>query len=55
MSVLGNNLFRKLYYARNHLTQTQFIAYGFLGIILTGTVLLMTPGAIGQYLASWSF
>ncbi|MCI8269339.1 MAG: Trk family potassium uptake protein [Lachnospiraceae bacterium] len=43
MSVLGNNLFRKLYYARNHLTQTQFIAYGFLGIILTGTVLLMLP------------
>ncbi|MCI9282208.1 MAG: Trk family potassium uptake protein [Lachnospiraceae bacterium] len=43
MSVFGNNLFRKLYYARNHLTQTQFIAYGFLGIILTGTALLMLP------------
>lgn len=28
---------------RNHLTQTQFIAYGFIGIILTGTLLLMLP------------
>lgn len=28
---------------RNHLSQTQFIAYGFLGIILTGTLALMLP------------
>lgn len=27
----------------NHLTQTQFIAYGFFCIILTGTILLMLP------------
>ena len=43
MPVPGNRLFKKLYYARNHLTQTQFIAYGFLGIILAGTLLLMLP------------
>lgn len=30
---------------RNHLSQTQFIAYGFLGIILAGTFLLMLPAA----------
>lgn len=30
---------------RNHLSQTQFIAYGFLGIILAGTGLLMLPFA----------
>ncbi len=29
----------------HHLSQTQFIAYGFLGIILVGTGLLMLPGA----------
>ncbi|MCI8948634.1 MAG: Trk family potassium uptake protein [Lachnospiraceae bacterium] len=28
---------------RNHLSQTQFIAYGFFGIILIGTVILMLP------------
>ena len=28
---------------RNHLSQTQFIAYGFLGIILLGTLILMLP------------
>ena len=33
----------KLYQVRSHLTQTQFIAYGFIGIILTGTFLLMLP------------
>lgn len=33
----------KLYQVRSHLTQTQFIAYGFIGIILTGTLLLMLP------------
>ncbi len=43
MSVPGKNLFRKLYHVRSHLTQTQFIASGFLGIILTGTLLLMLP------------
>ncbi|MBS6642362.1 MAG: TrkH family potassium uptake protein [Clostridiaceae bacterium] len=35
----------KIFRFRNHLTQTQFIAYGFLGIILTGTVLLKLPFA----------
>ena len=43
MSVTGKNLFQKLYHVRSHLTQTQFIASGFLGIILTGTLLLMLP------------
>ena len=43
MSVPGKNLFQKLYHVRSHLTQTQFIASGFLGIILTGTLLLMLP------------
>ena len=43
MPVPGKNLFRKLYHVRSHLTQTQFIASGFLGIILTGTLLLMLP------------
>lgn len=40
---MGNFLTGKLYQVRNHLTQTQFIAYGFIGIILTGTLLLMLP------------
>ncbi|MBT9777582.1 Trk family potassium uptake protein [Clostridium sp. MCC353] len=35
----------KIFRIKNHLTQTQFIAYGFLGIILTGTVLLKLPFA----------
>lgn len=35
----------KIFRFRNHLTQTQFIAYGFLGIILIGTVLLKLPFA----------
>lgn len=35
----------KIFRFRNHLTQTQFIAYGFLGIILTGTILLKLPFA----------
>lgn len=43
MSALGKGLLKKLYQARSHLTQTQFIAYGFLGIILTGSLLLMLP------------
>ncbi|MCI8297727.1 MAG: Trk family potassium uptake protein [Lachnospiraceae bacterium] len=30
---------------RNHLSQTQFIAYGFLGIILLGTLILMLPAS----------
>lgn len=41
MSTKG--LFGKLYQVRSHLTQTQFIAYGFLGIILIGALLLMLP------------
>lgn len=40
---MGNILTKKLYQVRSHLTQTQFIAYGFIGIILTGTLLLMLP------------
>lgn len=35
----------KIFQVRNHLSQTQFIAYGFLGIILTGTILLKLPFA----------
>lgn len=38
-----NILTKKLYQVRSHLTQTQFIAYGFIGIILTGSLLLMLP------------
>ncbi len=34
---------RKKLEIRNHLSQTQFIAYGFLGIILIGTLILMLP------------
>ena len=45
MPVPGKKLFKKLYYARSHLTQTQFIAYGFMGIILAGTLLLMLPAS----------
>lgn len=33
----------KILQFRNHLTQTQFIAYGFLGIIIVGAVLLKLP------------
>lgn len=40
---MGKLLTRKLYQVRTHLTQTQFIAYGFIGIILTGALLLMLP------------
>ncbi len=40
---MGNLLIKKLYQMRSHLTQTQFIAYGFMGVILTGTLLLMLP------------
>ena len=43
MSFWRKGLFGKLYQVRSHLTQTQFIAYGFLGIILTGTLILMLP------------
>lgn len=39
MSIISEKLFR----VRSHLTQTQFIAYGFMAIILTGTLLLMLP------------
>ena len=35
MQALKKGLFGRLYQVRNHLTQTQFIAYGFLGMILT--------------------
>lgn len=41
--MLGGGLLKKLYRVRGHLSQTQFIAYGFLAIILTGTLLLMLP------------
>ncbi len=43
MAIPGRGLLGKLYQVRSHLTQTQFIAYGFLGIILTGSFLLMMP------------
>lgn len=52
---MGNLLTRKLYQVRTHLTQTQFIAYGFIGIILTGALLLMLPvssrtGEVGNFI-----
>ena len=40
---MGNVLTKRLYKMRNHLTQTQFIAFGFMLIIMTGTLLLMLP------------
>lgn len=40
---MGNFLTGKLMRVRRRLTQTQFIAYGFMAIILIGTVLLMLP------------
>lgn len=40
---MGNVFVKKLYQVRSHLTQTQFIAYGFMGVILMGTLLLMLP------------
>lgn len=36
---------KKLIHARRHVSQTQFIAYGFFYIIITGTLLLMLPFA----------
>lgn len=36
---------KKLFHLNKHLSQTQFIAYGFFCIILTGTLLLMLPFA----------
>lgn len=52
---MGTRLVHKFYQARSHLTQTQFIAYGFMGVILTGTLLLMLPissrsGEVGNFL-----
>ena len=35
----------KLIHARRHVSQTQFIAYGFFCVIITGTLLLMLPFA----------
>ena len=40
---MGNILTKRLYRMRSHLTQTQFIAYGFMLIIAVGTGLLMLP------------
>lgn len=40
---MGNILTKRLYLMRSHLTQTQFIAYGFMLIIAVGTGLLMLP------------
>lgn len=37
------NGFKNIFKLRNHLSQTQFIAYGFLVVIFTGTLLLMLP------------
>ena len=36
---------KKLIHARRHVSQTQFIAYGFFCVIITGTLLLMLPFA----------
>lgn len=52
---MGNIITRKLLKVRRHLTQTQFIAYGFIALILTGTLLLMLPvssrdGQAGNFL-----
>ena len=43
MPASGRGMLKKLYQVRSHLTQTQFIAYGFLGMILMGSLLLMLP------------
>lgn len=40
---MREHIIKRLFQFRNHLTQTQFIAYGFLGVILIGTILLMLP------------
>ncbi len=40
---MGNRITKKLLKVRRHLTQTQFIAYGFIALVLTGTLLLMLP------------
>ena len=36
---------KKLIHARRHVSQTQFIAYGFFCVVITGTLLLMLPFA----------
>ncbi len=36
-------LWKKLFQIQSHITQTQYIAYGFIGIILIGSLLLMLP------------
>ncbi len=51
---MGNLFTKKLLKVRRHLTQTQFIAYGFMVLILTGTLLLMLPissrtGEVGKF------
>lgn len=40
---MKQNFFSRFFQLKNHLSQTQFIAYGFLGVILSGTLLLMLP------------
>lgn len=38
-----NRIRKKLFQLHSHLSQTQYIAYGFMGIILIGSLLLMLP------------
>ena len=38
-----NVIQKKLFRLHSHLSQTQYIAYGFMGIILIGSLLLMLP------------
>ena len=38
-----NVIQKKLFRLQSHLSQTQYIAYGFMGIILMGSLLLMLP------------
>ncbi len=52
---MGKRSFRQWFQSRQHLTQTQFIACGFMGMILVGTFLLMLPvssrsGEAGNFL-----
>lgn len=51
---MGNLVTKRLLKVRRHLTQTQFIVYGFMVLILTGTLFLMLPissriGEVGKF------
>ena len=43
-----NVIQKKLFRLHSHLSQTQYIAYGFMGIILIGSLLLMLPVSTGK-------